>query len=90
MTEIAKPELICEHFEILDNICCEYCNAYPACPLHNKGLILVRQVRRNWEDLEPTGIGFTEPPYPDQDPAAKLCRYCHHTIENCICEHIDD
>lgn len=31
-----------------------------------------------------------EPPYPDRDPAAKLCRYCRKTIENCICEHVDD
>lgn len=29
-----NPELICEHFEIPDNICCEYCNAYSDCPLH--------------------------------------------------------
>lgn len=42
------------------------------------------------DDYEPTGVGFTEPPYPDQDPAAKLCRYCHKTIDNCICEHVDD
>jgi hypothetical protein len=54
MGEPAKPELICEHFEIPDPICCEYCNAYPACPLHDDILILVRQVQRNWEDVELT------------------------------------
>lgn len=31
--------LICEHFETPDNICCEYCNAYPICPLKTKDII---------------------------------------------------
>lgn len=28
-----NSKLICEHFEIPETVCCEYCNAYPVCPL---------------------------------------------------------
>lgn len=42
------------------------------------------------DDYEPTGVGYTEPPYADEDPAAKLCKYCRHTLDDCICEYVDD
>ncbi len=45
-------ERICEHLEIPEITRCEYCSAYLTCPLHDHMLILVRQVRRNWEDVE--------------------------------------
>lgn len=51
---------MCEHFEIEDTTCCEYCNAYPKCPLHNPMIILARQVRKNWEDFEPIREDFSD------------------------------
>ena len=51
---------ICEHFEIPDITCCEYCNAYPKCPLHDPMLILVRQVRKNWEDFDTGRDDFSD------------------------------
>jgi len=43
-----------------------------------------------FNDTAEDNYGNDEPPYPDQDPAAKLCRYCHKTLDNCTCEYVDD
>ena|SRR6185369_1039038 len=51
---------------------------------------LAKMIKAVTKAVENGDFDDDEPPYPEQDPAVKLCRYCHKTIDYCICEHVDD